>query len=761
MTTMLDHTRAVLEQQQAFTQILNPHIQQIVDAIPYTNVSLPMKSIIAATQLTSFVSHFRRNILLWDGTQVPINAISFVVTGSGGGKDSSVNAARKCFSESLHTILTERERREVKRAIAKAIAEGEDESAASAQEIYRKYLRPLPPVDIAPTTGPGLIQHINDIGDLDLTTGLLYSGEFSDELAYNQDIMENIKILSETYDLGNKEAKYTKGVEHRSKSIQSQAVSALFVGSPGHILYDEATKKKFHIAFMSKLARRSWFCYAPERIPEPDFLDHADPILAMLDYHQDLDDRALASRQSMLAFVEDITKFGIATAGKTIGVSADVRKLFEVYKRFNSDLADTLPNQDSTSALIRRHLQWKCLKLAGALAIFDKSNTIETSHYIDAIRFAEMYSTDMERFEYDLNKAPHERFSDFIRTQVQVDGRAIINVHDLKKNNFISTVSTAKLQELVHLCTGYDATGIYSIINEGGAIAYEPIIKTEIVNIAYKPIHTAELNRAITAGDIDLIRSAKHAISVTTAYGFENASTSFDDLSNLLEGDFAYSPFHFRNGVRSKDNIAGGAKFLVFDIDDSPISASEAHFLLADLNHHIALSSDPSNEFKFRVLLELDTFVDLSPVAWKAFCAGVADDLGLRIDSLPQSQIFFSYAGRPVLSNLGASPLITRPYIIAAKEREVTKELRQSVLSVPQKTALLSDPLTTFAFAFESQWGAASRNVIRAMLYAKDLGADTSYAIDLFNQIQDYWEVPFDKPRQEAMLAQITRIYRH
>lgn len=176
MTTMLDHTRAVLDQQQAFAPIMNPHLQQVIDAIPFPNVPTPMKAVIAATQLTSFASHFRRNVLLFDGTEVPVNAISFVITGSGGNKDSSVNAARKCFSDSLHTILVERERSEIQRAIKVAIAEGEDESAASAPEIYRKYLRPLPPVDIAPTTGPGLIQHINDIGELGLTTSLLYTG---------------------------------------------------------------------------------------------------------------------------------------------------------------------------------------------------------------------------------------------------------------------------------------------------------------------------------------------------------------------------------------------------------------------------------------------------------------------------------------------------------------------------------------------------------------------------------------------------------
>jgi hypothetical protein len=122
-----------------------------------------------------------------------------------------------------------------------------------------------------PTTGPGLIQHINDIGDIGLGAGFMYSGEFSDELAYNQDMVENIKTLSEIYDTGDKEVKYTKSVEFRSKAITGQPVSALFVGSPGHILYDEATKKKFHIAFMSKLARRSWFCYAPDKIDEQVF----------------------------------------------------------------------------------------------------------------------------------------------------------------------------------------------------------------------------------------------------------------------------------------------------------------------------------------------------------------------------------------------------------------------------------------------------------------------------------------------------------
>lgn len=752
---MLALTKAELDKHNALMPHLNSHIQHVVNAIPFTTVAASMKSVIAATQITAFASQFRRNILLWDGTEVPINAISFVITGSGGGKDSSVHAARKCFSCGYEAILQHRSQLEIKRATNAAILNGEDISIANSEEIYSKYLRSQPPVDIMPTTGPGLIQHINDIGKLDVTTGFMYASEFSDELAYNPDMMEDIKILSELYDIGNKEVKYTKGTEHRSEAIRGQAISALFVGSPGHILYDEMTKKKFHVAFMSKLARRSWFCYVPTRIPEPEF----SSIDEMFDYCMKQDNEALKAREAMADQVMNIVKFGLKSIGTPLQVSEDVRRMFEVYKRYNSDLADTSANQESTSALIRRHLQWKALKLAGAFAIFDLSDEILLRHYIDAIRFCELLDKDMETFEHDLNKAAHERFSDYIRTLVQADGKAIINVHDLKKNNYISTVSHTKLQELVRLASGYDTSGIYSIINDGGAIQYEPIIKTDSIGISFKPINTTALNQAVSSGDYDAIRTAKHDISVTTAYGFEVTDTTFADLGNLLEGDYAYSPFKFRNGTRSKDNIIGGAKWLVLDIDDSPITASEAHFMLSDINHHIALSSDPSNEYKFRVLIELDSSVELPPLAWKHFYLSIAEDLALKVDPLPQSQIFFSYADRPVLSTLDAQPLEARPYIVRAKDLEATKEHKSSVVTPAHKKALLADRLTTFQYAFDAPNGTGSRNIIRAIYHLRELGGSLQEALDLYDEIQDYWEIPFDTRRSNLMIGQIQRMF--
>lgn len=751
---MIELTKTELEKHNALTPKLNAHIQRIVDAIPYTTVDPRMKATIAVSQLTSFASQFRKNIMLWDDTSVPINAISFIITESGSGKDSSVKAARKCFTVGHQLIEKQCKTIIREQAIKAATVAGED--IPTEFEIYKSYMKPHPPIDIMPTTDAGLIQHINDIGDLGLSTGFMYSGEVGDELAYNADMTSNIKTLSEVYDTGDKEVKYTKGIEHRSKAIKGQPVSALFVGSPSHILYDQTTKKKFHVAFMSKLARRSWFCYTPKQIIEPVF----DTVEEMLEYEEQIELQAKQARASMSTYIKEVTEFGLSTTPEHITVPEEVFKLFKIYKRYNSDLADTTTNQTSTAALIRRHLQWKALKLAGAFAIFEKSNSIQQHNYIEAIQFCELLAHDMELFELDLYKSDHEQFSDYIQTQIQVDGKAIINVHDIKKQGFISSITKQKLQELITLCSTYDTKGIYSIINDNSAIQYEPIIKTDVINISFKPIDITALENAISTNNSENIKTAKYNIAKTTAYGFDTGETSFENLSELLAKSYAYSPFVFKDGVRGKNNIIGGTKWLVFDIDKSNISASETHFLLEDINHHIALSSDATNEYKFRVLIELDSIVELDPISWRHFYTIIANNLALNIDILPQSQIFFSYANRPVMSVTDQQPLEARTFITKAKEYTTNTPIK--TLTSTQQKHQLADPLETFNYCFECPIdGPGSRSMIRLVNHAKnDLSASYDQVVDLLNQVQEYWEIPMPEDRFNRILQQVEQMYK-
>lgn len=748
---MLALTKAALTAEGALTPSINPHISNIMSAIT-TNVPERMKAVIAQAQATTFASQFRRNLRLWDDTSVPINSVSFCITGSGDGKDSSVKAARKCFSSGYDMIEQARKATAIKHAQDAAREAGE--TLYTDFDIYKSYMKPIPPIDIRPTTGPGFIQHVNDLGEHSLAAGFLYSGEFADELAYNPNMLENIQIISELYDIGDLDVKYTKSIENRSKSINGQPVSALLVTSPSHILHDESTKKKFITAFMSKLARRSWFCYTPERIPKPDF----SSIDEMLDYELALEQQSIAARSSMRDYVNRVAEFGLATHGNDLTVPTSVNKLFKTYLRYNSELADTFPNQHSTAVLVRRHLQWKALKLAGALAIFDLSNTVEPSHYIDAIRFCELLADDISLFEAQLNKADHERLADYLQTLVQPDGKAFISIHDIKKRGFSFTTSKTKLQELATLANAYDSSAIYSVPHDATGIQYEALIKSDLIGISFKPINLAKLDSALASGNLDAIRSAKSDIAATTAYGFDIGETSFSDLANLLSGAYAYSPFKFMNGIRGKDHISGGTRCIVFDIDHSNISAEEAHFMLSDLNHHIALGSDPTNSFKFRVLIELDSVVDISSLQWKHFYAAVAQDLALHVDQLPQSQIFFSYPDRPIYSTLDAVPLPVKDYLVTATERVAAKPAASS-LSAAQRKALLDDPETTFTYAYNAPHGAGSRSLIRAAYHAHDLHLAGPDILALIEDIHSYWEHPMPADRFSAILDQVSRMF--
>ena len=756
---MLNILRAELEKYDAFSEPDHEFINALVRAVPFSTVPNKMKIVFAISHLSNFASQFRRSIELWDGTLVPTNNISFVIADSGANKDSSNNKIRKCFKagyEKIHKVLEEHVRKE---AINAANAAGED--MPDEYEIYRKYLKPIPPVFMSMTTGPGLVQHINDIGALPASAGMIYTGELSDELAGNPHALENLKTLAEVYDLGEKEVTYTKGVEFRSKEIKGQPVSALMVGSPGHILYDESTRKRFHIAFMSKMARRSWFCYAPERMEEPDFSVEDEPIKAMQEYEYHIEQEAKAAINVLRAEIDEITEGNLQLLGQSIPTAKEVFELFNIYKRYNSEVITASNSHESVYALVRGHLQWKALKLAGGFAVMAGTKEVTLGQYITAIRYCEMFDKDITQFERDINKVPHESLSDYLRANVSVDKKAFISIHDVKKLGFSSSVTLSKLQELVLLCAGYDREGIYSIAENTSGLYYEPIIHTEIVGVSYKEIDNRRLHDAVSRhASHDEMSRIKNELASHANTGYEFHETDFKELKYLLEGDFAYSPFKFTNGSRNKDNLLGGTKWLVLDIDKTTLSADDAHFMLEGVNHHIALTSDPTNEYKYRVLVELDSYIELSAVAWKHFYTKIAEDLGLDADVLPQSQIYFAYADRKVLSSTEGTPLSSRDYVMYAKDKEATGAAdKTKTMSKGQKSQLLQDPMTTFWYAFDCERGRRSVTLYRAARHAVDLGASLDETLDLLEQINSYLTEALDPVRYNKLIEQAIRLY--
>jgi hypothetical protein len=607
-------------------------------------------------------------------------------------------------------------------------------------------------------TPQGLIQYMNDTTNTTFGSGVIVNSEVGDEFANNQNFPDLIKLLSEAYDLGIVEATYTKGKDFRNNGVHGVPINALYIGSQAMILFNEATKNKFVTSFMSKLSRRSFFVYSPESMEEDDYTGSDTPGRDMYKASLAKKVKAKELRKGLADKILKVTEKAIKSEVALLELTEEADYVLEILKRYDYEVATAEHNPESIASFAVKNRYWKTLKLSGSLAILDNSNFIDEKHLIGAINITEMFMHDLQNFEKDLHKAAHERLSDYLHTQVLIDGKAILSAHELKKNNFLVNINKTRLHEMVNLCASYDREGIYSVVGEGSAIQYEPVVKTDTITVSYKTIDTRNLNRAVATGNIVSIDKAKQEIAIGTAYGYETGTTTFLELIDLLSGDFAYNNFRFRNGARGRENVIGPTKWVILDIDESVLTITEAHFLLMDLNHYISLSSNPNNEYKFRILLELDAAVELNPVVWKHFIAAIAEDLALKVDILPQSQIFFSYSGRSILSQLDAEPLAVRDYIMRANEKAATRE--SVVLTAAAKKAKLNDPLSTFQYAYEAPMGQGSRSLIRAALHAKtELGSTMEETLQLVNDIQDYWESPMEESRFDKILNQVSRMF--
>ncbi len=386
------------------------------------------------------------------------------------------------------------------------------------------------------------------------------------------------------------------------------------------------------------------------------------------------------------------------------------------------------------------HLYWKALKLAGALAIIKNKSSISELEYKEAITFTELLNEDMKNFEIELVKDPYELFVGFCQTILQ-DNKCFVDTHSLRKMGYISTTSntTSKLKDLANLASSYDPSGVYKVTDTG--IEYTKLVKTTGNGVSYLAVSGSKDDRKLACSK-----------------NFNYAVVEFKNLAGMLSKDFAYSPFKFRDGIRNKSNIEGGVKWIALDIDDSIYTDEQMHEILQDYNHHIARTSDPNNPFKFRVLLELDSIVDLGDKEYKNFIKSISNYLDLKIDILPKSQIYFSYSGRNVLSVIDKYPLETKDHIMNAYNTTTLSNPTEYIdtLSDKQKKALLSDPLTTFNYAFEAPEGKGSVSLYRAAKHAKDLGMSKEEVINLIQEINSYWIRPMDQTRlNNTLIKQI------
>lgn len=676
-------------------------VELLGDTVPF-----PMSLAIANYTMATFTGHFHYKIELDTDNLIPMNVIIFILAKSGAKKTSSMLKLEKSLKTGYEVINKHRFEK------AKAFAEENDVNMPR-----------INPLSNALATEAGMIKRLNDFKNEGIGLPSLYVDEISTELASNTDMIPNIKLVAQLFDVGDMKSKPLKDSNNQSEEVVGMGMNALFIGSEHGILEDESVLRRFETEFISKLARRSIFVY-PKFVETDEKVESIEALLNAVKAKKEI---GYEVNNEINRISKDIAENSLENDFNNLKLSEDCANLYTLYSIYCEEIT---PSDVEAVALEQQHRHWKALKLAGVYAVFNGHAFVEANDLIEAIYVVELTGKDIGFFVEKANRLPYE-----IMLSHYQEGGEQLTVHDMVKRKWISRPSGVK--DILILANS----------KSGKKGMFE---KTEDEQIVYKSFESSDgMGVSLIQGLPDVgkmiengmsPKEAKDTIATITATGYKYKKSTFDKIGNVMCNNTAYCPFEFKGGKRGKDYIISSADFIVLDVDNSEYSDSECSDMLADYNHIIARTSSNS-PYKFRVLLPLDVSVDIENDKWKPFMKKVSDHLGIEIDLLPKAQIYYGYAGRELIINkdgidLEASELVKNIESVSPK----IKQLKSN-----QLPDAWDDRMNLFSNAYNAKAGTGLHNNLwYATASAHDMGFSLEQGLELLDDIVEYIE---DKPR--------------
>lgn len=292
--------------------------------------------------------------------------------------------------------------------------------------------------------------------------------------------------------------------------------------------------------------------------------------------------------------------------------------------------------------------------------------------------------------------------------------------------------------------------------------------------ISFVAVNNEPLQQAIADGaSTDRISSLKQRIAYEATIGYQYDEVSFTDLSAILSNDYAFNPFKFKSveegatynavaypkphgRIRGRDNVTGKCSWVCLDIDDTTVSNTEYHSILANINHHIARTSDSDNPYKYRVILPLSYPVDIDNNHWKFFIDSIAKYLHCKVDRLPRSQLLIGYKDRQVYTTIGKQSIDPSTHLKWAQMKVAELEEKNATALPPaERSAKLDKPYSTFTRGYEAPSGEGTTMLLSCIYEAKQLGATREYIEDLVYSINAFWtrSMPIHRLQATVMTA--------
>lgn len=693
----------------AFGTHRNKYADYLVKTLD-NDVPFDMAFAIANFTICSFIGHFHYKIEIGDDNKVPMNLIAFILAKSGAKKTSSVIKMEKMLQPGLDLIMRHRTEKEKRLAMEQDCPP-----------------RKLMPLSNALSTVPGLLQNLNNFKAEGIGLPNMVVDEVATAIAVNPDFIPNVEVVAQLFDDGDCKVKIIKDQEMQSDEVKGMGMTALFIGSEKGIMDDKAILRKFELEFISKLGRRCFFVYPEFDINEESEFDSIDDFLNLEE----------STSETKSNYGEKIKQRAGAIAAKLLSndsnglkIEKDAERLWKIYQAYCKSLASEIDEDYEAEKLEQEHRHWKMIKLAGAYAVWNDKQTLTTQEVLEAIYAVENTSRDLSKFVLKAKREIYEILVEYFK-----NNSSPLTTHEMVKKGWIKKKS--QLSDII--------INANSLLNGNGAIeligdetSYQEfsfLTDASPMFACFKKLPPMDIEKTMVEGGLTydeakLVEKTKRGYLINDGYTYKE--TTWEKLSALLSNDTAFTSFKFNDGRRGKDNIGSPARFIILDVDESDETINEVADRLVDFKYHMARTSDKDNPYKFRIIIPFDIEVDLDRSRWKEFYALVGMYLNLNIDKLPQSQIFYGFSDREVISN-NEGDLLPASKIIP----EIKIDIKYATaVSEAGRAAIWEDRTKEFKYAYDAKSGKGYHLALfRAMRHARDLGFTYNQNMELIDDI--------------------------
>lgn len=784
--------------------------QQIQDMLRLVVAKSPGFSNIAALGVTNFaIAHVLGQLrpkisdMAYSSNLIGCNVYSVIISSSGSGKSSSVNALLNTFKPALELVENERRKAYIIQARAMALADmqKEDKNITESQVTEADYQKYLPKalnrtIVAASSTRGGISSLVAKLQKEEYSNLSILIDELGLSLKSGNTIEEVLAFLTEAFDMGNNEAPEFKNDDVKEISIEGMYTNMMAHTSPRIIFEYESVKDKLIILLHTAFARRVNLTF-----PDDDETNENNPI--PIGPHAIEESRKLSQmrRHTLAHGAVDVSQRMTTVIEKMLNnpderlvkFSPDAASLYLDYFDFCVKRSEAM--EDSSIMQIEMAgRSFRLGKLAALWALACNSNTISLDIMESIIYYAEYNAKYLEKFVRLTKAQPFELLAE----KFQNSDEHIITLDSAVSNGYVSRISKDFRELLDPLNSVLRKDGICTYNDDNKTFIYTPFKKTEEVvetkvvmtdegekevtvtkaaenfGMSYTLIPDNEIRKYIDAPDTlttekeksDWVKAPR--LKYLNNFQRYKGSCGFKNLVNLIaKKDSVYSIFRYEDGPdkdgntvtmnRNQKYITGTTKLIIIDVDKSDVDIYSMHSYLNSYQHIIATSSNKNNKKKFRILLPINIELEANnPKQYSYVTKRIAADLLVKADPVSHvtSHPFYGYADSEVFTQEEGNLYDISEYLgeFASGETEIQSQERIRKERSPRARQAHVDKILDnidkeFERVINAPFGEGSFRMAWASKHMRDEGFTKSEYEMTLRYLNQCWDHPMPEDR--------------